>query len=95
LATIAVAEAGEPARAMQELLDLGYSVVAEGELIGAVDCEPRTAGITREQILQPSAKTCFTGHVTKGSFRRLKGVDREFVCVSFKDWACYSSPGSN
>ena len=95
VATIAVASASEPMRAMQELVDGGYSVMAEGELLGAVKCTPQLAGITVEEIRRGYDGSCFTGTVTKGSFKRLKGADGEFVCVSFKDWACYSSPGSN
>jgi hypothetical protein len=95
VATIAVANAGEPARAMQELLNSGYSVMAEGELTGAVECAPQLAGITLDEIRRGYDTSCFHGTVTKGSFKRLKGTDGEFVCVSFKDWACYSSPGSN
>jgi hypothetical protein len=29
------------------------------------------------------------------AFKRLKGDDSEFVCVSFRDWACYQSPNLN
>ena len=94
-ATIAVANASEPVHAMQELLDSGYSVMAEGELLGAVNCTPQLAGITVEEIRRGYDRSCWTGTVTKGSFKRLKGADGEFVCVSFKDWACYSSSGSN
>ena len=95
VAMVAVANASEPVRAMQELLDSGYSVMAEGDLIGAVNCTPQLAGITPEEIRRGYDRSCFTGTVTKGSFKRLNGADGEFVCVSFKDWACYSSPGSN
>jgi hypothetical protein len=95
VATITVANASEPVRAMQELLDSGYSVMAEGELIGAVNCAPQLAGITPEEIRRGYDTSCFIGTVTKGSFKRLKGSGGEFVCVSFRDWACYSSPGSN
>jgi hypothetical protein len=95
VATIAVANAGESVRAMQELLDSGYSVMAEGELTGAVKCAPQLAGITPDEIRRGYDTSCFIGTVTKGSFKRLKGADGEFVCVSFRDWACYSSSGSN
>jgi hypothetical protein len=95
VATITVATANEPTRALQEMLDLGYSVMAEGELIGAVNCAPQLAGITPEEIRRGYDTSCFIGTVTKGSFKRLKGADGEFVCVSFKNWACYASPGSN
>jgi hypothetical protein len=95
LATIALAEDHVPAPNMQGLLDRGFEVIAEGQLVGAVDCDPQSAPITIGQIRQPPAKTCFTGNVTYGSFKRLKGNDGEFVCVSFRDWACYQSQNPN
>jgi hypothetical protein len=95
LATVALAEDHVPALNLQRLLDRGFEVIAEGKLVGAVDCDPQSAPITLEQIRQPPAKTCFTGNVTYGSFKRLKGSDGEFVCVSFRDWACYQSQNPN
>ena len=95
IATIAIADDLDVARGMQDLLDHGFEVVAEGQLVGAVECTPQSASVTLEQIRQRSAETCFTGKVTYGSFKRLKGENNEFVCVSFRDWACYQSQNSN
>ena len=94
-ATIAMADDHVPLRNMQGLLDRGFEVVAEGQLVGAVECTTQTAPITLEQIRERAAGTCFTGKVTYGSFKRLKGDNSEFVCVSFQDWACYQSQYSN
>jgi hypothetical protein len=95
MATIAVADDRAATRNVQDLLDRRYEVVAEGQLVGAVDCDPQSAPITLAEIRQPRMATCFTGKVTYGSFKRLKGDDGEFVCVSFRDWACYPSQNSN
>jgi hypothetical protein len=92
--TIAGADDPMAAPRLQSLLDRGFAVMAEGQLVGAVECEAQSAPITREEIYQPR-KTCFFGKVTYGSFKRLKGDKGEFVCVSFQDWACYQSPDSN
>jgi hypothetical protein len=95
MATIAIADDRAVARGMQDLVDHGFGVVAEGQLVGAVECTAQSAPVTIEQIRQRSAETCFTGKVTYGSFKRLKGDNSEFVCVSFQDWACYQSQNSN
>jgi len=95
LATIAIADDRAVARGMQDLLDHGFEVIAEGQLVGAVECTLQSASVTIEQISRRSAETCFTGKVTYGSFKRLKGDNSEFVCVSFRDWACYQSQNSN
>ena len=95
IATIAIADDRPATRGVQDLLDHGFEVVAEGQLVGAVECTPQSASVTLEQIRQRSAETCFTGKVTYGSFKRLKGENNEFVCVSFRDWACYQSQNSN
>jgi hypothetical protein len=95
MATMAVADDRVAVRNMQDLLDRRFEVVAEGQLVGAVECAPQSAPITFAEIRQPRMGTCFTGKVTYGSFKRLKGSDGEFVCVSFRDWACYQSQNSN
>jgi hypothetical protein len=95
VATIAIADDRAPARDVQDLVDHGFEVVAEGQLVGAVECTPQSAPITLAQIRQPSMETCFTGKVSYGSFKRLKGRDGEFACVSFQDWACYQSQNTN
>jgi hypothetical protein len=95
MATIAMADDRVPVRNLQNLLDLGYQAVAEGQLVGAVERSAQSAPITLAQMRQPSMATCFTGEVTYGSFKRLKGNEGEFVCVSFQDWACYQSQNSN
>ena len=95
MATLAIADDRARPLALQDLLDRGLQLIAEAQLVGAVDCEPQSAAITLEHIRQRSAQTCFAGKVTYGSFKRLKGDDSEFVCVSFRDWACYQSPNLN
>ncbi len=94
VATMAVADDRGSAR-VQDLLDRGFEVVAGGQLVGAMECEPQSAAITLPQMRQRSAYTCFGGKVTYGSFKLLKGSDGEFVCVSFRDWACYQSQNPN
>jgi len=95
IATIAIADDRPATRGVQDLLDHGFEVVAEGQLVGAVECTPQSASVTIEQISRRSSETCFAGKVTYGSFKRLKGENSEFVCVSFQDWACYQSQNSN
>lgn len=93
MATIVVADDRAPARDMQDLLDHGSEVIAEGQLIEGFKCDPQSAPITAEEIRR--GVSCPTGKVMYGSFKRLKGNDGEFVCVSFKDWACYPSQNPN
>ncbi len=95
MATIAVADDRGAVPTMQDLLDRRFEVIAEGQLVGAVECDAQSAPITLAEIRQPPRGTCFTGKVTYGAFKRLKGDDGEFVCVSFRDWACYPSQSSN
>jgi hypothetical protein len=95
LATVALAEEHAPAPNIQNLLDRGFEVIADGKLAGAVDCDPQLAPITIEEIRRSPAIRCVTGKVAYGSFKRLKGDNVEFVCVSFQDWACYQSQNSN
>jgi hypothetical protein len=95
MTTIAIADDRGAVRNMQDLLDRRFEVVAEGQLVGAVECTPQSVPITFAEIGQPRTGTCFTGKVTYGSFKRLKGDDGEFVCVSFRGWACYQSQNSN
>jgi hypothetical protein len=95
MATIAVADDRVPARNMQDLLDRGFEVIAEGRLLQSFQCDPESSPITLEQIRQPPAERCFSGKATYGSFKRLKGDNNEFICVSFRDWACYQSQNSN
>ena len=87
--TIAGTEPG-----LQSLLDRGFEVIAEGRLVGAVECSAESAPITLAEMYHPR-KTCFFGEVTYGSFKRLKGDEGGFVCVSFQDWACYQSETRN
>jgi hypothetical protein len=93
VAAIAVADDRIQARGMQDLLDQGSEVIAEGQLVEEFKCDPQLAGITMEEIRR--GLSCPTGKVTYGSFKRLKGNDGEFVCVSFRDWACYQSQNPN
>jgi hypothetical protein len=94
---LTITGADDPAAApsLQQLLDRGFEVIAEGRLVGAVDCAPEMASITTEEIRRGYKGTCFLGKVTYGAFKRLKGDNSEFVCVSFKDWVCYQSQDSN
>jgi hypothetical protein len=93
--TIAGADDPVAAPSLQSLLDRGFAVIAEGQLVGAVDCASEMAPITLAEIQQGYKRTCFLGKVTYGSFKRLKGDNGEFVCVSFRDWACFQSPSAN
>jgi hypothetical protein len=89
LATIAVADDQGDARRFQDLLDRGFRVVAEGQFFETFQCDPQLAGITAEEIRRGYA--CPSGKPIYGTFKRLKGDNSEFVCVSFRDWACYKS----
>src|SRR6202043_2148962 len=46
VATITIAEDHPATRGIQDLLDHRYEVVAEGMLVGAVECTPQSAPIT-------------------------------------------------
>jgi len=88
MATMAVADDRVAVRGVQDLLDHGFEVVAKGELLDRLECQRFTLRI----LPKPSADSCEPKY---GSFKRLKGRDGEFVCVSFRDWACYQSQNSN
>jgi hypothetical protein len=94
-ATIAMLADRALASDVQGLLDRGFEGIAEGQLVGAVECTPQSAPVTLKEIRQQTPQTCFTGKVTYGAFKRLKGDSGEFVCVSFQDWACYQSQNPN
>jgi hypothetical protein len=93
MATMAVVDDRGSLRQMRDLLDHGFEVIAEGQLFEQFECDPEPAGITVEEIHR--GPRCRSGKATYGSFKRLKGNDSEFVCVSFRDWACYPSQSSN
>jgi hypothetical protein len=86
MATIAVADDHAAARGVQDLLDNGFEVVAKGELLDR--CQRFTLRVLPTQ----PADSCQPKY---GSFKRLKGNEGEFVCVSFQHWACYQSQNSN
>jgi hypothetical protein len=92
-AATGVAADGTPARFLQDMLDHGFVVIAEGKLVEGFRCDPELAPITRQEIAR--GYRCPTGEVMYGSFKRLRGSDGEFVCVSSRDWACYPSQSSN
>jgi hypothetical protein len=78
-----------PPRA-QSLIDQGATLVAEGELIESVTCPRWTMRVVGWRV----PESCI-GKLKYGSFKRLKSNDDEFVCVSFRDWACYPSRTQN
>jgi hypothetical protein len=86
MATVAIADDRVAVRDVDDLLDHGFEVIAKGPLLDRVDCERLTLRIVPKQ----PADSC-----TPKSFRRLKGSEGEFVCVSFRDWACYQVQSSN
>ena len=88
MATIAIADDRPATRDVQDLLDHGFEVVAKGELLDRVECERFTLRVLPTQ----PKDSCQPKY---GAFKRLKGSDGEFVCVSFRDWACYPSQNSN
>jgi hypothetical protein len=88
LATIAMADDRVAARDIQELLDHGFAVIAEGELQDLAECSRWTLRVLPKQP-EDSCKP------RSGSFKRLKSGDDEFVCVSFRNWACYQSQNLN
>ncbi len=88
MATIAIVDDRPVTRGVQDLLDHGFEVVAEGKLLDRVECQRFTLRVLPAQ----PEDSCQPKY---GSFKRLKGNDSEFVCVSFGDWACYQSQNSN
>ena len=84
LSAAAVAKTGQPR--VQELLDRGFTIAAEGPLLESVECRRWTMRI----FPKPKDEPCF-GKATYGSFKRLKNDTSEFVCISFREWACYPS----
>ena len=88
MATIAIADDRAPSGHLQDMLDRGFQVMAEGRLQEFVECQRWTLRV----LPRGSEDFCEPKY---GSFKRLKGVDGEFVCVSFRDWACYASQSSN
>jgi hypothetical protein len=49
---LTIAGADHPAAApnLQSLLDRGFEVIAEGRLVGSIDCAPEMTPITTEEI---------------------------------------------
>jgi hypothetical protein len=84
LSTATVAQTGQ--QRVQELLDRGFTIASEGPLLESVECRRWTMRI----FPKPKDEPCF-GQVTYGSFKRLKSDASEFVCISFREWACYPS----
>jgi hypothetical protein len=89
MAVIAIADDRPPERGLQDLLDQGFAVIAEGKLFEMFECDPEPAPITVEEIRR--GYTCASGKSRYGDFKRLRGDNSEFVCVSFRNWACYQS----
>jgi hypothetical protein len=81
--------------AMQDLLDRGDVVTAEGKLMRGVECAPQLAAIEVREIGRRPAYPCVVSDVGYGSFKRLKGDNSEFVCLSFEDWACHQTRSSD
>jgi hypothetical protein len=88
MATIAIAVDDVVARDMQDLLDHGFEVVSEGQLQELVECRRWTLRVLPQAVPDDCKERL-------GSFRRLKGGSEEFVCVSFRGWACYQSQNPN
>jgi hypothetical protein len=82
----------------RDLLDRGFNVVAEGSLAEVLECREwewsmRVLGSPRPE---PMFRNLCLGAVKKyGAFQRLKSNDDEFVCISFRDWACFPSRTQN
>ena len=83
---LAAAEDSAVKARMHDLMDKGFEVVAEGKLIESVTCTEHTMQVFPAR----PPEDCF-GNIVYGSFKRLKHVDQEFVCVSFRGWDCYQS----
>jgi len=84
MATIALADDRVASRDMQDLLDHGFAVIADGELQDLAECTRWTLRVRPKQS-EDSCKAIY------GSFKRLGSGEGEFVCVSFRDRACYPS----
>ena len=84
-----------PVRA-QDLLERGFAVVAEGYLAETIRCQETESKMHDAWNAPVMFRDVCVGAVTKsGQFQRLKNDDSEFVCVSFRDWACYPSRAQN
>jgi hypothetical protein len=86
LSTTALAQTAPAHPRLQELLDRGFAVAAEGPLLESVECRRWTMRVIPSEQEEPCSDK-----VTYGSFKRLKNETSEFVCVSFREWACYQS----
>ena len=95
LGGIAAAFGADGVTLRSDLLDRGFKVIAEGPLAEVIRCQETeyTMRVIGSREPDPMFRNLCVGGVTKhGAFQRLKNDDSEFVCVSFRDWACYSSP---
>jgi len=91
MVTIAVADDGSSVREMRDLLEHGFHVVADGDLLEGSECTSFTMRVLPTPTgVQQQYDNC---RQLPGSFRRLKNNDdgREFVCVSFRKWSCYQT----
>jgi len=86
----AAAQNGDVAVTLNDLLDRGFEVIAEGQLPEAETCRRYTLRVLQEF---PSHElNCTT---KSGTFRRVKHEDQEFVCISFRGWTCFRSESGN
>jgi len=85
---LAVADPASTDSHLADLMDRGFEVVAEGQLVRTTECNRYTMQV----LPYGSSDSCKTLY---GSFKRLKNGDKEFVCVSFPDWSCHQSQTLN
>jgi hypothetical protein len=86
----AAAQNGDAAMTLNDLLDRGFEVIAEGQLLEAETCRRLTLRVLHES---PSRElSCTTRY---GTFQRVKREGREFVCISFRGWTCFQSESGN
>ena len=80
--------ADQPSMA-QDLEEKGAIEIAHGQLIEQINVICYTMPVHRQS--PRDSEGCGPPRIEYGEFRRLKLRDSEFVCISFRRWACFES----
>jgi len=86
----AAAQGSSDAIKMDDLLEQGLQVIAEGQLLEMNEWNCYSLRV----ISDGSSRSC-SHKVIYGWFKKLKGETDEFVCLSFRAWTCFRSEVRN
>lgn len=76
----------EEVATVEELVERGFQIVAQGQLL-----EANHETCLALRINGEAGSRCGVAGATYGVFRRLTKDAEAFVCVSFRNWTCFRS----